>query len=528
MSIKKLTLSLTLTLTLTAYCLLPTAYCFGWSSPVAIDAGPSNAYRTDIAFDSRGNAIAVFEQKSGDVYRIFASRYINDKGWESTIAIDSGIGNGYRAQVAFDKEGNAIAVFKQEIGNGKYRIFANYYKNPYTDTDTNIGWQGPVPIDNGGGNADGQDIVFDSEGNAAAVFEEHDGKEMGIYVNFYTDTDTDTSKGWHKPFRIDSGSGNAYFPNPLFDDKGNLYVLYYKEESGGLEVYVSRLQKPEARSQKPEVISQKITYGNIIHKKEDWLERKSEVSRGIKAVYNPIFLDEMKKRIYSGNYSYSRWETPSKLDARFRDAYRPTLLSNGNGGLTALFVRWDGEYLSAYAADYRNGRWGKPLEIDSGNGNVEHIRGAINSRGEMAIVWTQWVDTKVISHQSPVTSLRIHARIYKPSSGWSNAEIIDAGNKDAYNPSIIFTNSGEIITVWCQWEKANVKSYINIYRKEIGWGRAERLENQDGETCGVRIASGPDGSVIAIFEQEGDYSEDRGQKTEDRRQRADNRSSSRL
>jgi len=37
------TVILILTLTLTAYCLLPTAYCFGWSSPVAIDAGPSNA-----------------------------------------------------------------------------------------------------------------------------------------------------------------------------------------------------------------------------------------------------------------------------------------------------------------------------------------------------------------------------------------------------------------------------------------------------------------------------------------------------
>ena len=502
---------LAFTFTLTAYCLLPTAYCFGWSSPVIIDSGSSNAYRTDIAFDSRGNAIAVFEQKSGDVYRIFASRYINGKGWESATAIDSGIGNGYRAQVAFDKEGNAIAVFKQEIGNGRYRIFANYYKNPYTDTDThtatNIGWQGAVPIDNGVGNVDGQDIVFDSKGNAAVVFEAKDGEEMGIYVNFYSPNppqspfikggDRGILGGWSGAFRIDSGSDNAFFPYPIFDDKGNLYVLYYKEESGGLEVYVSRLQKPEARSQKPEVISQKITYGNIIHKKEDWLEKKSEVSRGIKAVYNPIFLDEMKKRIYSGNYSYSRWETPSKLDSRFRDAYRPTLFINEKGELTALFVRWDGEYLSAYAADYRNGSWGKPLEIDAGNGNVEHIRGAINSRGEMAIVWTQW------QSESQRENLRIHARLYNSHFGWGKPEIIDAGKKDGYNPSVVFTESGEIVAVWCQWEKANVKSYINIYRKGIGWGRAERLENKEGETCGVRIAAGPDGKVIAIFEQEG-------------------------
>ncbi len=480
-----------------------------WSSPVAIDAGPFNAYRTDIAFDKGGNAIAVFEQKSGDVYRVFANRYVNGKGWESAAAIDSGNGNAYRGQVAFDKEGNAMAVFKQAN-----RVFANRYIY-------NKGWQGAIPIDNGTGNADGQDIVFDSEGNAAAVFEAHDGEEMGIYVNTYIN-----GKGWQGAVRIDKSSifniqssiGNAYFPNPLFDDKGNLYVLYYKEESGGLEVYVSRLQKPEARSQKTEVTSQKITYGSIVHKGEKWAEKKSEITRGIKGVYNPNFLGEVTKRIYSGNYSYSRWETPSKLDARFRDAYRPTLLANGKGELTALFVKWDGEYLSAYSANYKNNKWDNPEEIDSGKGDVEHIRGAVNLSGEMAVVWTQWVDG----------NLRIHARTRLTTHNsqlttWGEAKIIDAGNKDAYNPSIIFTNSGEIIAVWCQWEKANVKSYTNIYRKGIGWGNAERLESKEGETCGVRIASGPDGKVIAIFEQEGDYSEDRKQKTEDREARRINR-----
>ncbi len=520
MNIKKLTLTLALALTLTlmsviasdseaisnyASPLSPHVLSGEWSEPVVIDSGPSNAYRTDIAFDKIGNTIAVFEQKSGDVYRVFANRHVNGKGWESAVPIDSGIGNSYRGQVAFDREGNAIAVFKQEIAEGKYRIYANYYKavpvnsvsvsknNPITNTNTYTGWQGPVPIDNGTGNADGQDIVFDSEGNAAAVFEAQDGEEMGIYVNLYssTDTITDTSKsGWSGALRIDSGMGNGYFPYAIFDNKGNLYVLYYKEESDGLEVYVSRLQKPEDRNQKPIVTSQKITYGNIIHKRDKWAEKKSEITRGIKAVYNPNFLGEIKKRLYSGNYSYSRWETPSKLDARFRDAYRPTLFVNGNGEITALFVKWDGEYLSAYTANYKNDKWGKIEEIDSGKGDVEYIRGAMNLSGEVAVVWTQWVDG----------NLRIHARTRLTT--WGEAKIIDAGKKDGYNPSIIFTDNGEIIAVWCQWEKANVKSYTNIYRKGIGWGNAERLENKEGETCGVRIASGAAGKVIAIFEQE--------------------------
>jgi Tol biopolymer transport system component len=541
-STSQLRILLTLTLTLTLMGVIASDseatsnYAFPWSSPVAIDSGSSNAYRTDIAFDRNGNAIAVFEQKDGDVYRIFANRYVNGKGWEGAAAIDNNSGNSYRAQIAFDKKGNALVVFKQEVGNGRYRIFANRYIN-------NEGWQEAIPIDNGGGNVDGQDIVFDGEGNAAVVFEEYDGKEFGIYVSFYGGV-----SGWQKPFRIDSGSGNAYFPYPVFDDKGNLYVIYYREESLGLEAYVSRFERNEISSPEPALSNEtrllryarndrsegvlnekqnngviarskatkqsaidtyRLTDGNMPMKKEKWLEAKSEVSRGIKAVYNPIFLNEVKKRIYSGNYSYSRWETPSKLDSRFRDAYRPTLLSNGNGELTALFVRWDGENLSAYASSYKNGSWDRPMEIDGGKGDVEHLRGAINNKGEMAIVWTQWVDG----------SLRIHARVNPKSEiqnqkyGWGEAKIIDAGKKDGYNPSIAFTENGEIIAVWCQWEMFNVKSYINIYKKSpvtshqspvmVGeWGRAERLENKEGETCGVRIASGPGGSVIAAFEQE--------------------------
>ena len=220
-SLWTLILTLTLIPTLThalAYALplSPHASSGEWSEPVAIDSGPSNAYRTDIAFDKNGNTIAVFEQKSGDVYRVFANRYVNGKGWESAVPIDSGIGNGYRGQVAFDKKGNAIAVFKQEIAGGRYRIFANRYQvspsSPLVGEGRGEGgkegWQGPIPIDNGGGNVDGQDIVFDSEGNAAAVFEAKDGEEMGIYVNLY-------NKGWSGAFRIDSGIERLFSKSTL-------------------------------------------------------------------------------------------------------------------------------------------------------------------------------------------------------------------------------------------------------------------------------------------------------------------------
>ena len=111
----------------------------------------------------------------------------------------------------------------------------------------------------------------------------------------------------------------------------------------------------------------------------------------------------------------------------------------------------------------------------------------------MAVVFGQWTKS----------GLRVHARIYGHERGWGEAKMIDAGGeKPSYNPSVVLTDNSEVISVWCQWEKHAVASFANIYKEKSGWGRAKRLNKDTAETCGVRIASGPDGSVITIFEQE--------------------------
>ena len=173
-------------------------------------------------------------------------------------------------------------------------------------------------------------------------------------------------------------------------------------------------------------------------------------------------------------------------------------------------MRWDGEYLSGYTAIYRNGKWGKPEEIDAGKGDVEHIRGAMNSDGEMVIIFTQRVAGNLRTHARIGNQVQPSAFSLQPYYNWGEAIIIDAGEEDGFGSIVVFRESGEIIAVWCQWENAIVKSYANIYRKGIGWGKAEKLEKSDSETCGLRIVSGPNGKVIAIFEREEGFQEARG------------------
>lgn len=468
-------------LLLTAYSLLlaDKVYASVWQKPVLIDARTGDAFRTSLAFDPYGNAIAVFEQYTEGVNRIYANWFLPDKGgWQSPAIIDAGPKNAYESRVAFDHRGDAIIIFKQSDGN-IYRIYANHFIR-------GKGWQGAVAIDAGTGDAEGHQITIDTDGNAAVVFEQKFNGIYRIFANQFTG-----KNGWQGAIMIDRDERNGYFPYPAFDYQGNIYMIYYKEEGGGFEVYISKYEVGKKIWNEP----LRLTDGHTVVKQEDWNKKKSDVNRGIRGIYNPLFLSEIKKRIYAGNYiyNYKRFETPSKLDSRFRDAYTPSLIVDKSGQIMAFFVKWDGEYQRGYVAVYRHkDGWGKPEIIDAKGGDVEHIRAAINSAGEIALVFTQWVDGNI----------RIHVRIYTPSSGWGRAEIIDADRKDAYGPAVIFTGDDKIIVIWCQWEKETVKTYRNDYTKKRGWGEAVRVE-MEAETCGgcgLRIASSADRRLIVIFE----------------------------
>jgi len=83
--------------------------------PSIIDAGTGHeSYDPQIAVDNRGNAISVFSQSDGDYGRIYANRW-NGSKWEGAEIIDAstGYGAGYGPEIAFDSDGNAIAVFGQ-------------------------------------------------------------------------------------------------------------------------------------------------------------------------------------------------------------------------------------------------------------------------------------------------------------------------------------------------------------------------------------------------------------------------------
>lgn len=441
----------------------------GFSAPAIVDSSSGDAYRADIESGKSGNAVAVFEENTNGTYRLYANRYSAAKGWSGPVIIDAGTGNAYRGKVALDdKTGDAIAVFKQEAGKG-YGIYAGIYKAGK--------WERPVRIDSGSGNADGATVAYGPAGSAAAVFEEHDGSAYRIYVNMY-----DPEKGWVGPVKVDKDStNNAMFPAHTFDHMGNLHVAYYKLHENGLDLYtVSRKAEDGEWGD-----SVKISSGED---RGAWKGKKSRAYYGLDDA--PLLLDEIKKYAYSGAYGYAEW-TPSRADSRYRDAFTPSIVATTSQGVALFFAQFKDGSIRGFAS-YHNPEkgWTTPALIDASDNDIEHIRASAGPYGEIALVFSQRTGAR----------LRVYARTYSPFRGWDNAVTIDEGDKDGYGPSIAFTDNGSMAAVWCQQHALKVISVANIHDGNR-WGKAQRLEQADGEGCCVRLASGSDGKVIIIYEQ---------------------------
>ncbi len=201
----------------------------GWGATMAIETKNGEAKFPQIAFDTEGNALAVWNQTNGTSDSIYAKRYSAGSGWGATMAIETKNGEAKFPQIAFDTEGNALAVWQQKDGS-HYSIYANRY------TAADDTWGTAELIETGSGNAKFPKIAFDTEGNAIAVWEQGDGTFVSIYANHYR-----AKEGWGKATLIETSSGNSKSPHITFDGKGNAMVVWvHSNYNNGTSVWFNR------------------------------------------------------------------------------------------------------------------------------------------------------------------------------------------------------------------------------------------------------------------------------------------------
>jgi hypothetical protein len=163
----------------------PLAADYSWSFTTAEGAWQSaELIETDnvgyaafpqVAFDSSGNAIAVWRQYDGTRDNIWANRF-NGTSWGMAELIETdNAGSADNPQVAFDSSGNAIAVWRQTDGT-RFNIWANRFNG------TIWGTAELIETDNAA-DATSPQVAFDSSGNAIAVWQQSNGTRDNIRAN---------------------------------------------------------------------------------------------------------------------------------------------------------------------------------------------------------------------------------------------------------------------------------------------------------------------------------------------------------
>lgn len=402
--------------------------CKSWGSAETIDNDTGGASFPQVAFDHNGNAIAVWQQNDGSYVSIYANYYTYGSGWGTAELIESGnAGNAYSPQIAFDGGGDATAVWRQDDGSGIYSIYANRYTS-------GGGWGTAELIENDDtGSAETPQIAFDADGNALTVWSQYDGSYYSIYANRYTPV-----SGWGTAELIESSdTGNANKPQIAFDADGNALAVWELGDGGVF----------------------------------------------------PVF------SIYANRYtSGSGWGTAELIEGEAGDTDSPQIAFDADGNALAVWYQINGSYYSIYANRYTSGSgWGTAELIESDDtNNASYPQVAFDTAGNALAVW----------EQSDGSYVNIYANRYTSGGGWGMAELVESSDTgDANRPQIAFDASGNALTVWAQDDGSTHNIWSNHYTPGSGWGTAELIEGGAGSAEYPKIAIDADGNALAVWHQ---------------------------
>ena len=164
----------------------------GWGTSALIgpSVGSSDGQSPQIAFDSSGNALAVWNDYPKPNMR--SNRYVVGTGWGTVVTVTSGTpanSPDEGAKLAFDKNGNAMAVWN--------RYGSVLYASRYA---AGIGW-GNASIIESNGTDYSQQVAFDQSGNAIAIWANYSCNSYNIQAASYV-----VGSGWGAVNRCYEGS----------------------------------------------------------------------------------------------------------------------------------------------------------------------------------------------------------------------------------------------------------------------------------------------------------------------------------
>jgi hypothetical protein len=411
-----------------------------WNPQATIIPGQpaQNGDSPQIAFDHNGNALAVWSQNDGSNYQIYYARY-DGSTWSTTATVIPGqpAQFGYSPQIDFDHNGNALAVWSQYNGSDHQIYYARYDGSTWSTTATVIPGQ---PAQYGYS----PQIDFDHNGNALAVWYQSDGSNNQIYYARYD------GFTWSTTATIIPGqpAQDGYSPQIAFDHNGNALAVWSQYNGSNYKIDYARYDG--ATWSTPTIIpgqpaqfgySPQIDFDNNGNALAVWVQNNSG-----------------KYQIYYAHYDDSTWSTPATVipGQPAQNGNSPQIAFDHNGNALAVWSQYNGSNYKIDYARYDGSTWsttatvipGQPAQDDS----APQI--AFDHNGNALAVWYQYDGSKN----------QIYYARYNGST-WSTQATIIPGQpaQNGFAPQIAFDHNGNALAVWTQYNGGKYQIYYARY-----------------------------------------------------------------
>jgi hypothetical protein len=389
---------------------------WGTALQVQADTAPSSR-NPRVGMDGAGNLIAVWI----DGTRVFSSRYTRSSdSWTTPVQIVSEHDtDANAANVAVNVNGNAVAAWYQDGVPTR-----NMYKATYSPGG---GWSQGTLLeyeDGIAGQTGSPDVAIGDNGNAIAVWQQHDGSNNTIRARHYI------GGTWQAPVTI-SNSGSSTYPRVAIDSSGNAIAIWQQFTGGKNSFRGARYASGSWGT--PAVLELDADAEN--------LATLPDLAMNAAGVAFVIWRqsDGTRYNIWANRFSGASWGTAVRLEnVNTGDASHPGIGVDASGNAIALFPISDGTRDNLWAARYSGGSWGSASMIESENlGSAARPVIGFDGAGNGFAVW----------QQSDGTRNNIWSARYA-SGTWATATTIESSSHDGTFPKLVVHSSGIATAIW--------------------------------------------------------------------------------
>jgi hypothetical protein len=409
-----------------------------WGADIAIDApgGPENG--AQVVYDGDGNALAVWHQEVSGSTNLWANYFAAASGWGTAELVEHNDVDFYAGspRAVFDGDGNALVVWTQSEGNSGGNVWSSRFV-------PGSGWATPALIESDAGEVVGAvELAGAADGSALAVWSQYDGQTLNIIANRY-----DPTAGWATPEIIDALPERGDYPRVAMDASGNALAAWEQADAS--------------------------------------LQTNIRASR-----YTPA----------------SGWEAPVLVSTdNTRHARGPRIAQDADGNALLLFSQTSGIDAHMHAARFTpSGGWETPVRIGPEvSGTVEYGDVAFAPDGSALAVWEQPIG----GGGTVVTTA--YANRYTPGSGWEIPAPVSTG--DAFYPKVGYDAGGHALAVWYEIEVTRAPNdafsvWGNRFIAGQGWSSPARISDY-GSLIGTympSLAVSPNGDAMAVWTRSGE------------------------